>query len=185
MRILRMIPLAVAAGTAAAMLIADPSMAAISHSAAAGQHSRLRAAASKAAVDAAPNSCSSLSGGPWVCIYADAGYDLGPGKFNGTNSQWGTDFGSSGNNVCVAGKTAASDNRGGWNDCVSSIYNNTHSTTFAMYVNPGCANGGGDKLLLAAGSGVSDLNNHAAPNGDSSYWNDSLTSDIDNSGGNC
>jgi hypothetical protein len=183
MRIIRMIPLAAAAGAAVVMLISGSSMAAISHSPPAGHHSRLKPV-SKPALDSEPGSCSGESGGPWVCIYADASYDLGPGIFKQTNSDWGSDLGSS-KGVCVAGKTAASDNRGGWNDCVSSIWNGASTNTYTMYINNGCANGGGDKLTIAAGTGVSDLNNDTAPNGDSSYWNDSLSSDIVGGGGDC
>ena len=183
MRIIRMVPLAVATGAAAAMLVAAPSMAAISHSAPAGHHSRLKAAG-KPALLAEPHSCSNKAGGPWMCIYADASYDLGPGVFKQTNSNWGADLGSS-DGVCVAGKTAAPGNGGGWNDCASSVWNGLNTNTITMYINNGCANGGGDKLTVAAGTGISDLGNKMAPGQNSSYWNDSLSSDIVGGGGDC
>lgn len=131
---------------------------------------------------AAPAGCPSGD----VCIYSDANYGNGgpgipPGLFKETNENWGPEFGSS-HGACTV-KTAAPDNEGGWNDCVSSIYNNT-SANFYFYVNTDCSSGGGFQLEVAAGSGRSDLNTDIGSHG-TGYFNDSLTSDRRGSAGSC
>lgn len=126
---------------------------------------------------AAPSGC--LSG--WVCIYASAFYSHGPGLLQQTNENWGLDLGSS-NSACNPG-TAAPDNQGGWNDCVSSIYNNT-SSNFFFYTNTDCSSGGGFQLEVDAHSGRNNLNTDIGSHG-TGYFNDSLTSDRKGSAGSC
>lgn len=137
------------------------------------------ASASAAAIPAAaPEGCPSGK----VCIYADAFYTGKPGEFEETNANWGSDLGTS-DGACVAGSTAASDNHGGWNDCVSSIYNNT-SSNFYFYINAGCSYGGGYQLEVAADSGRANLNTDIGNHG-TGYFNDSLSSDRKGSAGGC
>jgi len=132
-----------------------------------------RPAAAKApaatATAALPSSCTSH--GAVVCIYANANYTGGPGIFSGTNADWGADFGSS-DGACVAGSTAAPGNEGGWNDCVSSIVNNT-SVAFIFYVNDNCLTDapGGGAIEVRAHTDVADLSTFAIG------FNDALSSD--------
>ena len=116
--------------------------------------------------DALPSSCTSH--GAVVCIYANSGFSGGPGIFSGTNYSWGAEFGSS-NGACVAGVSAASDNRGGWNDCVSSIANNT-GDTFWFYTDNNCSSA--NIYGLPPHTSVSNL---GGPIGN--IFNDSLSSD--------
>jgi hypothetical protein len=117
---------------------------------------------------ALPKSCT--EDGAVVCIYADDGFSFGPGIFQHTNANWGTDLGSS-SGACRAGSTAASDNEGGWNDCATSIANNT-SSDFTFYVNDNCANGGGPTLTLVNKTAISNLNTS-----EFAGFNDALSSD--------
>jgi len=116
---------------------------------------------------ALPGSCT--SNGAVVCIYANINYSGGFGTFSGTNANWGTDFGSS-HGACVADSTAASDNKGGWNDCASSIVNNT-SSTFIVYINNNCLAGGPTALEVSEQSDLTFQNTGL------SEFNDSLSSD--------
>ncbi len=182
MKVLRAIPVAVV-GAAVSLLLAAPSLAATSHTAPAGQHSRLAAASKPRNAIAEPESCLQQQlNGPAACIYATNGYVNGPGVFRQTNPDWGADLGSS-DGACNA-QTAAPDNHGGWNDCVTSIWNDL-SSSVTFYINNHCQTGGGDKLTIVSNSGVSNLNNDPAPGQGNSYWNDSLSSDIVGDGGTC
>jgi hypothetical protein len=123
--------------------------------------------AAAAISDALPSSCTSH--GAVVCIYANSGFSGGPGIFSGTNYSWGAEFGSS-NGACVAGVSAASDNRGGWNDCVSSIVNNT-GDTFYFYLDNNCTSAIVWGMLPH--TSISNLN----ANSNTAVFNDSLSSD--------
>jgi hypothetical protein len=180
--VLRAIPVAVV-GAAASLLLAAPSLAATSHTAPAGQHSRLAAASKPGNAIAEPSSCQQAQlNGPRACIYATNGYVNGPGVFRQTNPDWGADLGSS-DGACNA-QTAAPDNHGGWNDCVTSLWNDL-SSSVTFYIDDHCSTGLGFPLTIGPGFGLSNLNNFQAPNGNQSYWNNDLSSDILGTGGSC
>jgi len=146
-------------GSALLLLVAAPVGAATTHP----------AAHAKAAITL-PNSCTRI--GTVVCIYASSGFSGGPGHFTGTNADFGADFGSS-NGACVAGSTAASDNKGGWNDCVSSIVNNTKNQFF-FFVDTHC--GTTTSLDVGAESDISNLGANLQGQG-TGHYNDSISSD--------
>jgi hypothetical protein len=120
------------------------------------------AAPARPAAPAVTHACTS----GWVCVYADANYFDGPALFRTSNSYWGV-FSSHG--ACVAGSTAAKDDtNGSWNDCMSSVHNES-SVTMLFMSNAGCQ---GFSWPLSPGqslASVSDLNGH--------NFNDSISSD--------
>lgn len=157
MRLVRRFLSVAAVGAALAVAFAVPSYAATTPTAAPVQAASIMVQA----VPLVPGSCPSGK----VCIYASANFSLGPGLFSGSNADWGSAFGSSGGK-CVAGSTAASDNKGGWNDCVSSLANNVAGATFTFYINDNCS---GSNFSLAPGTQNSNLGG--------GIFNDALSSD--------
>lgn len=148
-------------GSALALFAAAPGYATAAHPA----HMKATAAARIAI----PTSC--LNEGAVVCIYANNNFSLGPGTFKETNSNWGADLGSS-DGACVAGETAASDNGGGWNDCVSSIANNT-TATFWFYPDDNCDTTLDQSFGLTAGTEASSMPETT----DGIDFNDAISSD--------
>lgn len=165
MRLVRRLVSVAAVGAALALTFAVPSYAGTTHIAAAVQTTSIT-------IEAAPLLSAGCPAGK-VCIYADANFVGGPGVFSGTNSDWGADFGSS-DGACVAGSTAAGDNKGGWNDCASSIINNT-GVTFWFYINADCSPIG-SAFPLPSGYQVANLNT-AFDDEPTGFYNDAITSD--------
>src|ERR1700761_3312213 len=129
MRSVRRLLGAAAVGVALVMALAAPSYAATTHTAAPVHEAQIMAQV----VPLAPSNCPAGD----VCIYANANFAGNVGEFAGTNNDWGGDFKVPPARTCVAGSTAGADNKGGWNDCVSSVFNNTGST-FWFYTNDNC-----------------------------------------------
>ncbi|HET9895681.1 MAG TPA: peptidase inhibitor family I36 protein [Streptosporangiaceae bacterium] len=163
-----------AAGT---VLMAAPALAATSHPAPTSHPGAF--ARRSVTPDSTPSDCP----GGWVCIYASRDWSGGPGKFMGTNPSWGAELGSS-HDACVAGQTAGADNKGGWNDCVSAIYDN-NTISYSLYLNTHCSDGGGIRLPLAPAQAISNLATYSANGSTVGYWNDRLTSDKTGGGGGC
>lgn len=157
-------------GAALALAFAVPSNAATTHTAAPVKTASIMAV--PAALTPPPASCPRGD----VCIFPNEQYAGGIGTFTGTNSNWGLDFGSS-HGKCNP-MTAAADNQGGWNDCVTSLANNT-TDTFWFYIDAGCSPTD-TAFNLVAGDGFDSLKKtdggaiHGHPAG---FYNDKLTSD--------
>jgi hypothetical protein len=150
---------AAAVAAALALSFAVPGYAAPAHAAA-----PVHAASIKVqGVLVVPASCPAGS----ACIYANAGFSGGPGRFSGTNPNWGADFTAPPANTCVPGSSAAADNHGGWNDCASSVADNTASA-FVFYTNNNCT---GAHFELPAGMQNTNIGQISAG------FNDSLSSD--------
>jgi peptidase inhibitor family I36 len=149
---------AVAVGAALAVTFAVPSYAATIHTAAPAQAASIMV---QGVPLAAPANCPS----GFVCIYPDLDFTGHVGTFSGSNASWGADFAAPPTGTCVAGVTAAPDNKGGWNDCVSSLYNHT-GVTFTFYVDNNCS---GASFSLAPNTGRSNLGG--------TQFNDALSSD--------
>lgn len=96
------------------------------------------------------------------CVWKDANYSDGPGKFAGDNADW-TNFSHS---SCSSGT---------WNNCASSGFNNGTSG-LGVSVRQ-LVGGGGDAACLPRGWSLSDFSGYVWP-GTSDSFNDSISANF-------
>lgn len=125
----------------------------------------------------APSRVTSCQSG-FACSWASAQFQFGPGLSQDPNPDF-HDFGSNG--ACNS-MTSGQFSNGTWNDCISSLKNNS-GNTFFWFASDHCPGGAAGALTETNGEQFTDLVGQHQENGNT--WNDVISSDNVNSTGSC